>query len=50
MGSAEPSPTHVLTKKSVEKGGDNYDQRNSKNRHNGNYNGFTNYYFVVIGY
>ena len=32
------------------RGGDNYDQEYNKNRHNGHYNGFQNYSYLVIGY
>ena len=42
--------TRNLRRKRSEKGGDENDQRDNKNRYNGNYNGFTNYYLLVIGY
>lgn len=42
--------TRNLRRKRSEKGGDENDQRDNKNRYNGNYNGFKNNYYLVIGY
>ena len=47
--SARFRSAHGLLKKSVEKGGNHYDSKSDKNRYNGNYNGFQNYHYLVVG-